>query len=100
MTHSTTNTERENQGSVDAAFHTIDITALDAAGSESYDPSAELGLEGATRYGVTVRGLADDSYRAVYNHTTGELAVTNAADGTDVASGTAVGEVVLHVVGA
>lgn len=99
MAHDTFNVEPENAGSVDAVYHTIDITALDSAGAEPYDPSAELGIQGANRYGVSVRGQVDASVRATYDHTAGELSVVNIADGSDVAADTAVGELLLHVVG-
>lgn len=100
MTHSTVNVEAENEGSTDAVIHTIDITSLDNAGAENYDPAAELGLEGEGRYGISVRGQGDSSLFVVYDHVNGTLDVRNVSDGTNVASGTAVGEVVLHVKGA
>lgn len=100
MTHSTINTEAENRGSVDAVIHTIDITSLDSAGSESYDPESETNLSGADRYGIAIRGQENTGYEFAWDHINGALTVVNVADGTDVTSGTAVGEVVLEVIGA
>lgn len=99
MTHSTVNTEPENHGSVDAVFHTIDVTSLDAAGAEQYDPGAEVGLENAAEYGVSVRGVEDPTVQVAWDHVNEQLDVINVSDATDVASATDVGEVVLHVVG-
>jgi hypothetical protein len=99
MTHSTVAVERENAGSLDAAYHVVDITALDSAGTEQYDPGSELGLESPGRFGVDVRAMENDSYRVVYDHINDELSVTNAADNTDVANDTDVGEVMLYVTG-
>lgn len=99
MTHTTVNTEEESAGSLTRVVHTIDITGLDTAGTEQYDADAEVGISGQTRYGVSVRGMADDAYRVVYDNVADELSVTNAADNTDPTGGTAVGEVVLEVIG-
>lgn len=99
MTHSTVNMERESDGSLEGVLHTIDITSLDSNGAETYNPSDELGVEGEGRFGISVRGQGDSSLFIVYDHVTGDLDVRNVSDGTNVASGTAVGEVVLHVKG-
>jgi len=99
MTHTTVATERENAGSLDTVYHVIDITGLDGAGTEQYDPEAEVGLSQPERFGIDVRAMADDSFRVVYDHVNDELSVTNAADNTDPTSGTAVGEVMLEVTG-
>jgi hypothetical protein len=100
MTHSTINTEAENSGSVSVVYHTIDITSLDAAGSETYDPESETNLAGADRYGIAVRGQENTGYEFAWDHINGALTVVNVSDGTDVASGIDVGEVVLEVIGA
>jgi len=100
MTHTTVNSEDTNRGSEDAVFHTIDITSLDSAGAETYDPETETNLSGADRYGVSVRSTADETVLVRWDHVAGNLSVVNVADGTDVTSGTAVGEVILEVVGA
>jgi hypothetical protein len=99
MTHSTTNTEPESAGSLDRVVHTIDVTSLDSAGVETYDPEAEVGISGADRYGVSVRGQEDETLAIVWDHIDGELKVKNRDDGTDVANNTDIGEVVLDVLG-
>jgi len=99
MTHSTTATERENGGSTDEAYHLIDITSLDRAGEEDYDTEAELGLENPGRFGIDVRATADSTVKVDYDHVNDQLTVINVSDATNVAQGTAVGEVMLHVVG-
>ena len=99
MVHSTINTERENHGSVDAVYHTIDITELDAAGVENYDPEAELGLSDSAEYGVSVRGAEDPTIQVAWDHINEQLDVINVSDATDVADMTDVGEVILEVVG-
>jgi hypothetical protein len=100
MTHSTINEEDTNRGSEDAVFHTIDITSLDSAGAESYDPETETRISGADRFGISVRGTEDESVLVRWDHVAAELSVVNVADGADVTSGTDVGEVILEVVGA
>lgn len=99
MTHSTINTERENAGSVDVVYHTIDITSLDSAGVENYDPDAELGLSDAAEYGVAVRGREDPTIQVAWDHVNEQLDVVNVSDAADVANNTDVGEVVLEVTG-
>jgi hypothetical protein len=106
MTHSTINTERENAGSVDVALHTIDITSLDSAGAETFDPDAEVGLSDASEYGVAVRGQENPGYQIVWDHINEQLAVKYAdydaaSDGVliDVPNNTDVGEVVLEITG-
>lgn len=98
MTHSTVATEPENAGSVDAVYHTIDITSLDSAGTETFDPQSEVGVDPG-QHGVAVVGQADLSYLFVWDHTNGQLAVVSVADGSDVAGGTAVGQVRLRITG-
>jgi hypothetical protein len=106
MTHSTVNTEPESGGSTGEVCHTIDITRLDSAGVEQYDPGSELGIEGGDRFGVDVRGQADGTYDITWDHVNEQLVVkevNDTGDGTggtvDVAAGTAVGQVLLHVTG-
>jgi len=105
MTHNTVETKRESGGSTDRAFHTIDITSLDSAGTESIDLDNETGVE-PQHHGVDVVGQANGGYHITWDHTTGTLSVKYAdydaaADGVliDVPSGTAVGEVRLRVEG-
>jgi len=99
MTHSTTAVERGNQGSLETAYHVIDITSLDRAGEEDYDASAELGIQGQGRFGIDVRATADSTVKMDYDHVNDQLTVINVADATDVAQGAAVGEIMLHVTG-
>lgn len=99
MTHTTISEEVENRGSTTAVFHTIDITSLDAAGAETYDPEAETNISGADRYGISVRAQEDESLQFTWDHVAADLSVTNVADGTAVTGGTDVGEVILEVVG-
>jgi hypothetical protein len=99
MTHSTVETVPASAGSEDAVYHTIDVTSLDSAGVETYDPAAEVGIAGADRYGVSVRGQEDETLALVWDHVDGELKAKNRDDGTDVANNTDIGEVILEVVG-
>jgi hypothetical protein len=100
MTHSTTNTEHENAGSLDVVYHTIDITSLDSAGTEQYNPESEVGISGAALRGIDVRGAETNTHLVRWDHTAEEFYVQDVADGTDTANNTDVGEVVLEVVGA
>lgn len=99
MTYTITNTERENLGSVDAVYATVDITSLDSAGTEPFDADAALGLSDAGKYGIGVRGVENDGYLVRYDHLNGEFHVQNIGDETDVANNTDVGEVVIEVIG-
>lgn len=99
MTHSTVNTERENEGSTARAIHEINVTSLDVAGEEGYDPSAELGIEGEERYGIGIRGQTNTSLAFGYNATSGNVTARHLDDGTEVAAGADVGHVTLDVTG-
>jgi len=99
MTYSTVNVERENHGSVEAVYHRVNVTSLDAAGVENYDPGTATGLEDAAEYGVSVVGQEDESLHIVWDHLAAELAVLNVSDGSDVANNTDIGEVLLKVEG-
>jgi len=99
MTHSTENTELENQGNKDVAYHEINVTSLDVAGEEGYDPSSELNLEGEGRYGIGIRGQTNVSLAFGYNTTSGNLTVRKRSDDSAVAAGADVGHVTLEVVG-
>lgn len=96
MAYNTVDQQRESGGSFYSVFHTIDITSLDQAGIEPYDPGGRFGV---TPYGVEVIGQADESLAVVWDSVDGELKVRNRADDSTVAQGTAVGEVVLRVDG-
>lgn len=99
MTHDITNTDRENLGSLDAVYATLDITSLDSGGAEDFDPADELGISGVSRFGVGVRGQESSDYAITWDTGNAELSVVNVDDGSDVSSGTDVGEVILEVVG-
>lgn len=97
MSHDTVDKTNENSGSERTVVHDIDITSLDAAGKENYDPAAETDVSRANT--VEVVGIEDPSYTVQHDHVAGGLHVKVAADGTDVASGTAVGQVRVRVQG-
>ena len=97
MTHSTVSTDEQNSGSYRVVYRTINITSLDNAGAETFDPEAESGLTDAL--GVSVAGQEADATFVSYDHVAGTLTATNIADGTDVAAGTDVGEVTLRIDG-
>lgn len=99
MTHTTVSSTRESFGSTTVEYHTIDITSLDSAGAEAYDPDAETGVNTTNTGGVSVVGQETADYLVRWDHAASELAVVNLSDGSDVASGTDVGEVRLQVVG-
>lgn len=99
MTYATINTEQENAGSKDVVYHTINITSLDGAGTEPYDPAAAVGISDASIYGVSVRGQETASLAIGYDHINGNLTVNELSDGTATTAGTDVGEVLLEVVG-
>jgi len=99
MTHTVTNTETESRGSVEAVIATVNITSLDAAGSESFAVADEFGISGVAENGVGVRAQESSAYKLAWDHINGTLSVVNVSDGTDVANDTDVGEVVLEFVG-
>ena len=99
MTYSLTNTDDGNRGSRDDAVAVVDITSLDSAGYEPFDPDAVFGLEDSTELGVAIRGQEDPQYVFGYDHVNQRITVKNMSDGTDVTSGTDVGEVVVEAIG-
>lgn len=99
MTHSSVNLERENQGSRDVAYHEVNITSLDSAGVEQYDPESETNLAGDDRYGIDVRDQTNDSLAFSWNATDRNISVRHLSDGTQVANNADVGHVTLEVVG-
>lgn len=98
MTHDTISTERESSGSISTVFHTIDITSLDSAGVEQYDPETELNMSIGDR-GVGIRGVEDETLAVAWDHVDGELKVKSLSDGTDASDNADVGEVILRVDG-
>jgi len=99
MTYTITNTERENHGSVDAAYVTVDITSLDSGGFEPFDPGSVTGLESPSRFGVRVAGQEATAQLVRWDTANSRLSVVEVADGSDTTSGTDVGEVVLEIHG-
>ena len=98
MTHTTTVESRRNSGSYESVFATLDITGLDNANTEDFDPATELGFNDVL--GVAVVGLEEpENYTVDFDHLAGNaLSVLN-ADGTDPTSSTDVGEVRVRVDG-
>jgi len=96
MTYTTVDQERESHGSLWAWYHTINVTSLDNAGVETYDPASRFGIE---VLGVEVVGQEDESLAIVWDHVDGEFKVRNRSDDSTVAQGTDIGEVVLKVDG-
>lgn len=104
MTHTTIDKETENSGSERSVIHTVDITSLDAVGSETYDPEAETDVTRAKS--VEVVGQENGGYLVSHDPVGGGLNVMYAdydaaADGAliGVPSGTAIGQVRLRVQG-
>lgn len=97
MTHSTTVEDRVSDGSFESVFATLDITGLDNANNESFDPAAELGFNDVL--GVSVEGVENpDSYIVQFDHLENALYVEGYG-GTDPTAGTDVGEVRIKVSG-
>ena len=91
MTHTTTVEERVSDGSYEGVYATLDITSLDAANNESFDPGSELGLD--TVLGVSVEGVENaDLYVVQFDHLANALYVEGYG-GTDPTAATDVGEV-------
>jgi hypothetical protein len=105
MTHSVDITHRENHPTV-RRIVTLDITSLDAAGVEEFDPTAEVDdttrkpvLDVSSPLVVTPVEWEDETLQVMWDSVDGEFKIKNLSDGTDVAGGTAVGEVVVEVTG-
>jgi len=97
MTHSTTVEDRLSGGNYETVVATLDITSLDNANNEAFDPAAELGFD--TVLGVAVAGVENaDSYVVQYDHLETDLYVEGYG-GTDPTAGTDVGEVRVRVDG-
>lgn len=96
MTHTTSDVDKESGGSFVSVFATLDITSLDNANTEDFDPASEFALRDVL--GVSVLGLEEpENYTVDFDHLDGTaLSVLN-ADGTDPTSGTDVGEVRVRV---
>jgi len=97
MTHTTTVEERLSDGNYESVVATLDITSLDNANNESFNPTAELGLD--VVLGVSIEGVENaDSYVVQFDHLENALYVESYG-GTDPTAGTDVGEVRVKVSG-
>lgn len=96
MTATVTRDRRESAGSERSVVGTVDITSLDGAATEPFDPSATYGIEGATVEVVGVENAA--TYVVQYDHLEGEF-VVQTHGGTDPGAGTNIGEVRVRVTG-
>jgi len=91
MTHTTTVEERLSDGNYESVVATLNITSLDNANNEGFDPAAELGLD--VVLGVSIEGVENaDSYIVQFDHLENALYVEGYG-GTDPTAGTDVGEV-------
>lgn len=96
MTYTTSDVDYESGGSVVSVFATVDITSLDGANTEPFDPDAVFNVD---PLGVSVLGVENgDAYDVEWDHLTSEFVVLN-NDGTDPTAGTDVGEVRIRVDG-
>jgi hypothetical protein len=105
MTHDLEIQYRENHPTI-RTIVSLDITGLDGAGVEQFDPETEETavssgpvLRQTTELTVTPVEWEDETLQIMWDSVDDELKVKNLSDGSDVASGTAVGEVVLEVTG-
>lgn len=97
MTHTTTVQDRLSDGSYKSVIATLNITGLDNANNETFDPAAELGFDEVL--GVSVEGVENaDSYIVQFDHLEDVLYVEGYG-GTDPTAGTDVGEVRVKVNG-
>lgn len=98
MTHTTTVEADVNDGSYKAVFATLDITSLDNANNESFDPASEFNFSDVL--GVSVEGLEEpESYVVQFDHLDGSTLYVEGYGGTDPTASTDVGEVRVKVSG-
>ena len=98
MTHSTTVVRRGNGGDHRYVVATLDITSLDNANNESFDPGAEFGFDEV--FGVSILGVENPgSYVVQFDHLAGNALYVEGYGGTDPAAATDVGEVRVKVTG-
>ena len=96
MTHTTSDVDHESGGSFKSVFATLDITSLDNADSETFDPESEFSVNDVL--GVSVIGLENgDLYQAAFDHLDGTTLHVHNVDGTDPTAATDVGEVRVRV---
>lgn len=97
MTYTATVDDRQNSGSFEAVWLTVDITSLANANNEPIDVGAEADMQVVR--GVAVLGYEEPASQVVqYDHLEGALYVEGYG-GTDPTAGTDVGEVRLRVDG-
>lgn len=94
MTHTITTEERESGGSYASVFATVDITSLDNAASEDFDPVSEFALQGVLN--LEVGQLENPNTYVVQAAADNDLAVEQYG-GTDPTAGTDVGTVRVSV---
>lgn len=96
MTYDTSDVDYESGGSVVSVYATVNITSLDGANTEPFDPDAVFNVD---PLGVSIIGLENgDSYDVEYDHLGTQFVVQN-NDGTDPTATTDVGEVRIRVDG-
>lgn len=99
MTYSQSVKESGVQGDLHYLFATVNITSLANAGNEPFDPTSVFD-ELLDVHGVSIEGVENaDTYAVEWDHLANQFTVVNVADGTNVASGTDVGEVRIKVEG-
>lgn len=96
MTHTLSEVDHESGGSYISVFATLDITSLDNAASENFDPETELGMRNVE--GVSVIGVENPNTYVVQPAEDYDLAVEQFG-GTDPTAGTDVGTVTVRVDG-
>jgi len=105
MTHTTTIIDEGNHP-IHRVLVRLDVTSLDSAGVEQFDPSTEvdedtrksiLGQE--SLQAVNVLEWADETALVTWDTTDEELKAKALSDGSDVADNTTLGEIVLEVIG-
>ena len=74
--------------------------AIEAIQNADVTTLVDAGVSRGRVVRILRRATESESYLVRWDHVAGNLSVVNVADGTDVTSGTDVGEVILEVVGA
>lgn len=99
MTHSTASLEPVSYGSQEAVLHQINITSLDSAGQEDYEPWNEVNIPNGSRLGVAPVAQTNNTVRFSWDPDNDHLDVINVGDASNVANNGDPGEVKLLVVG-
>jgi len=96
MTFTLTDVDYESGGSVVSVYATVNITSLDGANTEPFDPADVFNVD---PLGVSVQGVENgDAYLVQYDHLASQL-VVEGYGGTDPTAGTDVGEIRVRVDG-